>query len=283
MFSEDVRTIVELVHYHAPLEKLQALPVVLSTGAAGMVLCLGGARSVRTLITALGGICGAVLGVWVSRRTPLPAWLSVTVGTLGLGYLGNVGYRVWVGCGSALMLCTVMLGIYVGHTVLPHHERFIGATSSGGTSVMRWEVPDAQQLRLQTTTPSAYFAQFRAYFTEQEPNYGLHLALMLVPAAVAGLVFGSLSPYGSTIVWSSLIGSIFLVTSGLTTLVSWHPETATAYVQNAQWVAWLMLLVTILSIYFQAVIGIKKKKKYSSSSSVSSNSSSSSSGDRDEK
>ena len=267
MFSEDVRTIVELVRYHASLEKLDALPVVLSTAAAGMVLCLGGARSVRTLITALAGICGAVLGVWVSRSTPLPAWLSVTVGTLGIGYLGNMGYRVWVGCGSAIMLCTVMLGIYVGHTVLPHHERFIGATSSGGTSVLRWRVPDAHQVRLQTTTPSEYFNQFRAYFAKQEPDYGLHLALMLVPAAVAGLVFGSLSPYGSTIVWSSLLGSVFLVTAGLTTLVSWHPKTDESYIQNAQWVAWLMLLVTILSIYFQSSTRSKKKKKVSSSSS----------------
>lgn len=267
MFSEDVRTIVELVRFHAPLEKLQALPVVLSTGAAGMVLCLGGARSVRTLITALAGICGAVLGVWVSHSTPLPAWLSITIGTLGLGYLGNVGYRVWVGCGSAIMLCIVMLGIYVGHTVLPHHERFIGATSSGGTSVLRWRVPDAQQLRLQTTSPADYFAQFRAYFAQQEPDYTLHLALMLVPAAVAGLVFGSLSPYGSTIVWSSLLGSVFLVTAGLTTLVSWHPETAASYVHNAQWVAWLMLLVTILSIYFQSTSASKRRKKASASGS----------------
>ena len=269
MFSEDVRTIVELVRFHAPLEKLQALPVVLSTGAAGMVLCLGGARSVRTLITALAGICGAVLGVWISHSTPLPAWLSITVGTLGLGYLGNVGYRVWVGCGSAIMLCTVMLGIYVGHTVLPQHERFIGATSSGGTSVLRWRVPDAQQLRLQTTTPSEYFAQFRAYFAQQEPDYALHLALMLVPAAVAGLVFGSLAPYGSTIVWSSLLGSVFLVTAGLTTLVSWHPETAASYVHNAQWVAWLMLLVTILSIYFQSTSASKRRKRASASASTS--------------
>ncbi len=128
-------------------------------------------------------------------------------------------------------------------------------------------MPDAHQVRLQTTTPSEYFDQFRAYFAKQEPDYGLHLALMLVPAAVAGLVFGSLSPYGSTIVWSSLLGSIFLVTAGLTTLVSWHPETAASYVQNAQWVAWLMLLVTILSIYFQSSTRSKKKKKVSSSSS----------------
>ena len=270
MFSEDVRTVVELVRYHAPLEKLDALPVVLSCAAAGMVLCLGGARSVRTLITALAGICGAVLGVWVSLRTPLPAWLSVTVGTLGIGYLGNVGYRVWVGCGSAIMLCTVVLGIYVGHTVLPHHERFIGATSSGGTGVLSWRVPDAHQVRLQTTKPSDYFDQFRAYFARQEPDYTLHLALMLVPAAVAGLVFGSLSPYGSTIVWSSLIGSVFLVTAGLTTLVSWHPETAAAYVQNAEWVAWLMLLVTILSVYFQTITRKKKKKKVTSSASSTS-------------
>ncbi len=47
----------------------------------------------------------------------------------------------------------------------------------------------------------------------------------------------------------------------------------------AQWVAWLMLLVMILSIYFQSVTGIKKKKKSSSSSS----SSSSYNSDRDEK
>ena len=51
MFSYDVRTIIDLIRFHGPIDDLKVVPVVLASAVTGLVLCLGGARAVKTLLT----------------------------------------------------------------------------------------------------------------------------------------------------------------------------------------------------------------------------------------
>ena len=262
MLSEDVQTLVELARYHAPWEDLpSALPVVLATGVIGLAMCLGGARAVRTLITAVFGVFGAILGAWLSVRTPFPAWLTVTIGTLALGYTGNVGYRVWVGVGSAVMLTTVVMIIYGGNTVVPQFNAFSNPTRANVFKNMEFRVPGVKEARLRHTEPSEYFDQFWQYFKEQEPKWRLHLSLMTVSAAVAGLVFGMLAPKFSSALWTSAVGIVFLTTSVVTATAEMNPEAEANYLAHPDYVGWTMLIGLSGATYLQWLTIKKPKKK----------------------
>jgi len=242
--SELVDVVRRLWETHVPAEfQVPVLPVAIGILVVGIGLSVLGAKLARSGIT-----CGfAAGGMLIALALPigLPLVVAVLVGTVVIGGIGYMLFRLWVGLAMAVFFAAVAAGAYGSHTVVPHLLTYESTHDFEGT----FTLPDPSQTSASfraftfvessetarsfasVTTSGAATAEnvlsnvrawaddFWLYVKEQEVDVNRRMLGIAMGAALFGLLLGMVLPRFTLIGVSAVVGTV-LVMSGLAGMAS---------------------------------------------------------------
>lgn len=232
----EIETVLEnlrqLAVQHAPAEILKdALPFAILCLLAGVGLSVLGAKTARFGMTCGFAVFGAMVGSLVAKLTSFPAPVCGLVGALMIGVIGYQTFRLWVGLGSAGVLCVAALTAFGYQHVLPHVSDFqqteISAVRAASGS---FGVPSAeQQAAYRNRTTRQWASEFWAYVVAKDVQIGQNGRALAIMAMVTGLCLGLLAVRSALILSTSLVGTALVATAAASVLADSVPDTTQVF------------------------------------------------------
>lgn len=214
----------------------------------GVFLCVLGAKLARVGMTLGWAAVGGAIGYKVAQVAGMPPAVGVLLFAAGIGAIGHLTYRIWVGLLTAGVITALVLGAFGYQRVAPRIAEYnartpgisLAATDGGGTesassggdaSVSGGSAGDASGggstlgggFTVPTTLEQAAYRQgqirrelgeFWGFVKMQDLTVAAHAKALLATALVFGLLIG-LSTIRLTLVLSTSLLGTLLVSSGV--------------------------------------------------------------------
>lgn len=203
---------------HVSPELLQRTVLIpLGFLAAGVALCVLGAKLARPGLTTAFGLLGGLLGVGFARESGYSAALGGLLAAAMFATIAFLTFRLWVGMVAAVVFSAVALGAFGYQRVAPHVAEFQEVSGlSAGSHADAVFAPDAQSTHAHRgLLPEQWAQQLWTYVaTKKDATVRRDVQLMGAGVGLIGLFLGVIAVRWMLILSTSVLGTI-LVTSGV--------------------------------------------------------------------
>lgn len=213
------------------LVDLGSHPVAAAVGAvaAGLLLCLWGARILRTVYILAFMSVGAGLGIQLARQVEVDVLIGLVLGAGVLALVGHLLFRLWVGVTMGLVASAAVLALgapWIGDEAQRYADRLLELATGDRVFAAAVEAAVEAELERGPVLPSTAEERFSLYeaasqlgsFLWAERHEELwRVVFLAVIAGLLGLALGVVWPRLVMILGTSAVGAI-LVTGGVLTL-----------------------------------------------------------------
>lgn len=208
----------------------------------GVVLCVLGAKLARVAFTIGWALAGGMLGLKIAEAAGIHSVAGAAVFAAGLGMIGYMTYRLWVGVLTAGVLTAMVLAAFGYHRVAPRLEDYNRQKSPYLLMIHQTETSDDGTFTIPTQQEQAAYRdgafkqqieQFWSYVQSQDQTVQPHMRALTATALVFGLLIGlssvrmmlilSTALLGTVLLGSGFVGVVNLVFPGFAGTAAQHP------------------------------------------------------------
>lgn len=220
---------------------------------AGIVLSLWGARLLRAIFVLVFMGVGAAIGIRAGRHFEVDDLIGLVLGIGFFGLLGHLLYRWWVGVSAGLAL-TVVVALIFGVRNLPTIQSEIQQAFPDyrlGVGTGQYVLGQAAVSSEASDTIRAYLSDLGAYLWNTRRQAVYRVGFVLGLAWLTGLGMGLTLPRFTTIIGTSVLGSVVLVVAVAMLMASQWPGAWAAASAHPAWLLAGLGLILIVSVAYQ--------------------------------
>ncbi|GMU36467.1 MAG: hypothetical protein KJ057_07400 [Phycisphaerae bacterium] len=220
-WSATVSQIQEFLNQHVPAEVVQRAGLgALGAIVGGVLLCVLGAKLARVGFTGAWALVGALVGYRVAQEAGMHPVPGALLFAAGIGVIGHLTYRFWVGVLTAGVITALVLGAFgyqrVGPRLQEYNERqsaLLVAHTEASDEGAAFSIPTAEEQNGYRREPfRRHVSEFWGYVKTQDATVAGHAKALGLTALVFGLLVGLSTIRYTMILTTSLLGTALLGT-----------------------------------------------------------------------
>jgi hypothetical protein len=241
----------DLIRYHLPAGEAASLWPAVAAIAAGIVLCVAGAKLVRMAVVLGFAGAGAMLGAEAAEQFSVSAIGGIVAGIIVAVVVGYVLFRLWVAILAGLVAVAVAACIAVGPSVPSLLQEYDDARIAGGATGDGFALLTPQQQQAsQRAGAWEYCRGFAAHVRSRYPGDTRRMAVILAAAFLAGAAFGLFAHRWAIVLGTVTLGTMLILAGTVPLISRYYPYALERCMQRPTELliglgAWLFLVVAV--------------------------------------